>query len=196
MPQFLYLLRLKCKIWTKTKSSFLATSLYKKVIFTKNWVTRSCCPSDDMCFHTNYIYTYFVVLFSSLLHAAGLKRMAKGGAIGLSLASMWCLYQNRDKLKSMMDNKQYWNALEICHSSLAHNGQFMRKRGNSKDFLYIYLYLHMCCHGCVYICSCHVLDDDTKLLTNTMGVRLTCLWSTLPYTKIFIFTMMWMPLYS
>ena len=32
----------------RTKSSFLATSLYKKVIFTKNWVTRSCRPSDDM----------------------------------------------------------------------------------------------------------------------------------------------------
>ena len=34
----------------RTKSSFLATSLYKKVIFTKNWVTRSCRPSDDMNF--------------------------------------------------------------------------------------------------------------------------------------------------
>ena len=32
----------------RTKSSFLATSLYKKVIFTKNLVTRSCRPSDDM----------------------------------------------------------------------------------------------------------------------------------------------------
>ena len=45
----------------RTKSSFssfplfhmnlnnkLATSLYKKVIFTKNLVTRSCCPSDDI----------------------------------------------------------------------------------------------------------------------------------------------------
>ena len=31
----------------KTKSSFLATSLYKNVIFTKNWVTRSCHPSDE-----------------------------------------------------------------------------------------------------------------------------------------------------
>ena len=30
----------------RTKSSFLATSLYKKVIITKNWVTRSCRPSD------------------------------------------------------------------------------------------------------------------------------------------------------
>ena len=60
-----------------------------------------------MCFHTNYNYTYCCLPFDSLLHAAGLKRMAKGGAIGLSLASMWCLYQNRDKLKAMMDNKQY-----------------------------------------------------------------------------------------
>ena len=30
----------------RTKSSFLATSLYKKVIFIKHWVTRSCRPSD------------------------------------------------------------------------------------------------------------------------------------------------------
>ena len=30
----------------RTKSSFLATSLYKKVIFTQNWVTRSCHPTD------------------------------------------------------------------------------------------------------------------------------------------------------
>ena len=36
----------------RTKSSFLATSLYKKVIFTKNWVTRSC-RSDDMHISTN-----------------------------------------------------------------------------------------------------------------------------------------------
>ena len=34
----------------RTKYSFLATSWYKKVIFTKNWVTRSCRPSDDMSF--------------------------------------------------------------------------------------------------------------------------------------------------
>ena len=32
----------------RTKSSYLATSLYRKVIFTKNWVTRSCRPSDDI----------------------------------------------------------------------------------------------------------------------------------------------------
>ena len=32
----------------RTKSGFLATSLYKKVIFTKNWVTRFCRPSDDI----------------------------------------------------------------------------------------------------------------------------------------------------
>ena len=32
----------------RTNSSFLATSLYEKVIFTKNLVTRSCRPSDDM----------------------------------------------------------------------------------------------------------------------------------------------------
>ena len=32
----------------RTKSSCLATSLYKKVIFTKNWVTRSCHPTDVM----------------------------------------------------------------------------------------------------------------------------------------------------
>ena len=31
----------------RTKSSFLATSLYKKVIFTKNWVTMSCHPTDE-----------------------------------------------------------------------------------------------------------------------------------------------------
>ena len=32
----------------RTKTSLLATSLYKKVIFTKNLVTRSCHPTDDM----------------------------------------------------------------------------------------------------------------------------------------------------
>ena len=32
----------------RTKFSVLATSLYKKFIFTKNWVTRSCRPSDDI----------------------------------------------------------------------------------------------------------------------------------------------------
>ena len=32
----------------RTKSSFLATNLYKKVVFTKNWVTRSCHPTNDM----------------------------------------------------------------------------------------------------------------------------------------------------
>ena len=38
-----------CKL-DRTKSSVLdSTSLYKKVIFTKNWVTMSCRPSDDMC---------------------------------------------------------------------------------------------------------------------------------------------------
>ena len=31
----------------RTKFSFLATSLYQKVIFNKNWVTRFCRPSDD-----------------------------------------------------------------------------------------------------------------------------------------------------
>ena len=40
----LYLFRSISAIWTGKKSSFLATSLYKKVIFTKNWVTRSCHP--------------------------------------------------------------------------------------------------------------------------------------------------------
>ena len=34
----------------RTKSSFLyCTSLYKKVIFTKNWVTRSYHPTNKMC---------------------------------------------------------------------------------------------------------------------------------------------------
>ena len=37
----------------RTISSFLATSLYKKVIFTKNWVTRSCRPSDVMHWHVS-----------------------------------------------------------------------------------------------------------------------------------------------
>ena len=32
----------------RTKRRFLATSLYKKVISTKNWVTRSCHPTDAM----------------------------------------------------------------------------------------------------------------------------------------------------
>ena len=48
MPQ--WALSFQIEIWNldRTKSSFLATSLYKKVIFTKNWVTRSCRPSDDI----------------------------------------------------------------------------------------------------------------------------------------------------
>ena len=32
----------------RTKSSVLATSLYKNIIFTKNWVTRFYYPTDDM----------------------------------------------------------------------------------------------------------------------------------------------------
>ena len=48
MPQWLYLFRLKSALWTGQNLVSLATSLYKKVIFTKNWVTRSCRPSDDM----------------------------------------------------------------------------------------------------------------------------------------------------
>ena len=45
-------LSFRIEIWNldKTKSSFLATSLYKKVIFTKNLVTRSITPTDDMIF--------------------------------------------------------------------------------------------------------------------------------------------------
>ena len=43
----------------RTKSSFLATSLHKKVIFTKTWVTRSCRPSDDML-HSYYQVTCWV----------------------------------------------------------------------------------------------------------------------------------------
>ena len=35
MPQWLYLFRLKF-VWTEQNLVFLATSLYKKVIFTKN----------------------------------------------------------------------------------------------------------------------------------------------------------------
>ncbi|XP_022092773.1 mitochondrial import inner membrane translocase subunit Tim23-like [Acanthaster planci] len=32
--------------------------------------------------------------------SAGIKKMAKGGVIGLGLASAWCLWQNKDKLKT------------------------------------------------------------------------------------------------
>ncbi|XP_033644231.1 mitochondrial import inner membrane translocase subunit Tim23-like [Asterias rubens] len=32
--------------------------------------------------------------------SAGLKTMAKGGAAGLGIATIWCLWQNKDRLKS------------------------------------------------------------------------------------------------
>ena len=35
---------------TKSSTCILATSLYKQVIFTKNWVRRSCHPTDDMLY--------------------------------------------------------------------------------------------------------------------------------------------------
>ena len=41
----------------RTKSSFLATSLYKKVTFTKNWVTRFYHPTDD-AFLTFFLLTH------------------------------------------------------------------------------------------------------------------------------------------
>ena len=62
----------------RTKSTFLATSLYKKVIFTKNWVTtcRSCHPSDHIDIHCvfsvetylcmywlQYTLLYYVIIF-------------------------------------------------------------------------------------------------------------------------------------
>ena len=64
----------------RTKSSFLFTSLYKNVIFTKNWVTRSCRPSDDeldQCLaimsklktvHANIIWRWPKCYFTELIH--------------------------------------------------------------------------------------------------------------------------------
>ena len=45
-----------------TKSSFLATSLYKKVIFTKNWVTMSCRPSDDIQINSQFWELHVLML--------------------------------------------------------------------------------------------------------------------------------------
>ncbi|XP_030835413.1 mitochondrial import inner membrane translocase subunit Tim23-like [Strongylocentrotus purpuratus] len=41
--------------------------------------------------------------------SAGAPKMLRGGAVGLTLASVYCLYQNRDKVSSMMsgNNSQY-----------------------------------------------------------------------------------------
>ena len=57
MPQWLVSFQIEICNLDRTKSSFLATSLYKKVIFTKNWVTRSCHPTDDIQ-NRQYWYTY------------------------------------------------------------------------------------------------------------------------------------------
>ena len=55
-------LSFQIEICNRTKSSFLATSLYKKVIFTKNWVTRSCRPSDEMLDPKLHVYVKLKLL--------------------------------------------------------------------------------------------------------------------------------------
>ena len=52
----------------RTKSSFLATSLYKKVIFTKNWVTRSC-RSQRRYVHSKPLAGRSDVVFWCISHA-------------------------------------------------------------------------------------------------------------------------------
>ena len=79
----------------RTKSSFLATSLYKKVIFTKNWVTRSCRPSDYA------LFKFFIHVDSKNIH------VTKDGIQGpmtcfkkIPIISLWNFfcnqYQNTD----------------------------------------------------------------------------------------------------
>ncbi|XP_071953555.1 mitochondrial import inner membrane translocase subunit Tim23-like [Antedon mediterranea] len=36
--------------------------------------------------------------------SAGLKTMAKGGAVGLGLSTLWCLYHNKDKILNSQTN--------------------------------------------------------------------------------------------
>ena len=56
----------------RTKSSILATSLYKKVIFTKNWVTRSCraCSSWNILMAIIIFYLKLTIIQSALKQAS------------------------------------------------------------------------------------------------------------------------------
>ena len=49
-----------------TKSSFLATSLYRKVTFTKNWFTRFYHPTDDMNKACCYNWVYQCLIMSEV----------------------------------------------------------------------------------------------------------------------------------
>ena len=127
----------------RTKSSFLATSLYKKVIFTKNWVTRSCRPSD---YHSSTIQKKKILYWKVTCKIAMIfvVQTLQGGVF-FALCNMLVLIRSRElyaRTMTMEDPYQVKIMLQSCASN-GNSDFYSTVRGTMHDTHWIHKCVNM-----------------------------------------------------